>query len=126
MFPNILDDDKDKREAAITLEAVNVYLRGHQPCEDSPVYGMKEKSVAKRVQRFLKAAKHYWDLEASIQKAQDLDDAAEATGFLSESRDQLAAADDPDDLRAFENNFGLEGNRKTPMHPVMTTTLTTL
>lgn len=108
MFPNFETSNKERREAAITLEAVNVYLRGYKPSEDSPLYGMQEKSVAKRVQRFLKDAKRWWELQDFIQNAEALFNKAEAKGLLGESQYRLTAADELEELRAFEEYFGLE------------------
>jgi hypothetical protein len=85
IYPNILTTEREKGEAAITLEAINVFLRGHKPSEDSPLYRVEEKSIARRVQRFLKEAEDWWKLESSWQQAEDDYDLLEASALFPEA-----------------------------------------
>jgi hypothetical protein len=103
MYPNMLTSDEEKRQAAITLESLYVFLKGHQPSEDSPLYGIKDKSIAKRVQRFLIEAEKWWKLQAFISECESACISAEANAlkFGDESED-----DDEDDLvRLWKNRL---------------------
>lgn len=106
IYPNLFSSVEDKHEAAITLEAVNVFLRGHKPSENSPLYGVKDKSVARRVQRFLKDAEKYWELLAFIQEGEASFDRAEAAGYLEESYAQAKGDGDLERINELEKNFG--------------------
>jgi hypothetical protein len=107
MYPNMLISDEEKRQAAITLESLYVFLKGHKPSEDSPLYGIKDKSIAKRVQRFLKAGEEWKKLEDFIQESVDHTSGAEARDYLRESYDQAAAEDDQERLHQLAENFGV-------------------
>jgi hypothetical protein len=91
VYPNLFTSEKEKYQAAITLEAINVFLRGHKPSENSPLHGVKDKSIARRVQRFLRDAEKWWEFEAFIHEFEDAYDRAEATAFLSEEDDDVVS-----------------------------------
>ena len=84
IYPNILRSERDKREASITLEAVNVFFRGHKPSEDSPLYDVKEKTIARRVQRFLKEAEDWWKRESHWEECERRYDSMEASSLYPE------------------------------------------
>lgn len=85
IYPNLFTSEDDKHEAAITLEGVNVFLRRYKPSENSPLYRVKEKSIAKRVQRFLKDAEKWWELQTFMHGFEAEYDRAEAARYLNES-----------------------------------------
>jgi hypothetical protein len=106
MYPNISTSEEEKLNASITLEAVNVYLWGHKPCEDSPLYRMKEKTIAKRVQRFLKDAKRVFELLARIDEGEAGAHEAEAQAYLKESSEQAKGDGELERVNELEKNFG--------------------
>ena len=106
VYPNWFTSEEDKHQAAITLEAVNVFLRGHKPTENSPLYGVKEKSIARRVQRFLEDAEEWLELQAFIQECEAAFDRAEAAGYLKESSEHAKAEGDLGRINVLEKNFG--------------------
>lgn len=103
VYPNLVTSEEDKHQAAITLEAVNVYLGGHKPSENSPLYGMKEKTIAKRVQRFLKNAEKSWGFQVFCQEFEAEYDRAEAADYMKESYEQAKAQGDLERIYELEN-----------------------
>lgn len=106
LYPNLFTSEKEKHDAAITLEAVNVFLRGHKPGEDSPLYKMKDKSVARRVQRFLKQVEKWLEREAIFAGVEAEVDRAEASAYLEESYEQARAEGDVERIRELQDDFG--------------------
>jgi hypothetical protein len=56
-----------------------------KPHEDSPRYRMDQKSIAKRVQRFLKEAEQWWKFEGTWQECENEYDRLEADDLLAEA-----------------------------------------
>ncbi|HET9402678.1 MAG TPA: hypothetical protein VFO34_17155 [Candidatus Acidoferrales bacterium] len=77
-----MNSERQTFQAALTLDAINVYFRGHDPSTGSPIFAMSDKAVAKRVERFLKDAARFLEIEARHNEAEaayDLTEAVELT-----------------------------------------------
>jgi hypothetical protein len=103
MYPNILESKKEMRQASLILESINVFLRGHTLSEDSPLYQEKEKTTARRVQRFIKDAERWWEFERVCSKAEAEVNEDEAKAYLKESYEQAKVEGDLDRLRKLED-----------------------
>ena len=96
IYPEVLVSARQKFQAAVTLEAIDVYFRGHKPSKDSPLFQMSAKTIAKRVERFLKKAERYFEIEARYYECEAAYNSAEARDYARMSIDQ--ASGDGDDL----------------------------
>jgi hypothetical protein len=105
-YPNILTSEEELRRASITLESVNVFLFGREPSEDSPLYDEKEKTIAKRVERFLnRDAKGWFKFQALIHEAEAGANDAEAQAYLGESYEQAKTEGDLKRIKELEEFF---------------------
>jgi hypothetical protein len=96
-YPKLLVSERAKSEAALTLDAINVYFRGRNPSTDSRVFAMNDKAIAKRVERFLRQAARYLEMEERHHEAEAAYDSAEAKKLITSLATPEARRDDPDE-----------------------------
>lgn len=105
-YPNIFTSEKELHQTSKILESINVFLRGHEPSEDSPLYDEKEKTIAKRVERFLnRDAKGWFKFQALIHEAEAGANDAEAQAYLGESYEQAKTEGDLKRIKELEEFF---------------------
>jgi hypothetical protein len=96
-YPKLLVSESERFQAALTLEAINVYFRGHNPSADSPMFEMSDKAIAKRVERFLREAARFLEIEERHHEAETTYDSAKAEELVTSWATPEARQDDLDE-----------------------------